>query len=112
MVDLQGPFHISEATLDGTRSSTSESSQDDIIFKRRYSFPLEGLEEDIVDPMWENQIDEIRQSLLDQKYKDNCYAECKPEVLQAFKNIAKRKKMVNRRTQTYLKELLMLDGEE
>lgn len=54
MVDLQGPQHNSDATLDGTRSSTSESSGDDIIFKRRYSFPLEGLEDDVADPVFEN----------------------------------------------------------
>jgi hypothetical protein len=50
--------------------------------------------------------------MIEQKYKDNCYAEPKEEENPAFKNMAKRKKMVNRRTQTYLKELLMLDGED
>ena len=95
---------LGDESPEGTKSSTSESTVDEIIFKRRYSFPIEGLEEDITDQIFQDQIDEIRNSLLDEKYKDNVYAESKPAP-SAMQRMIKRK-MINRRTQTYLRELL------
>lgn len=48
--------------------------------------------------------------LADDEYLiDNCGKEVKPIVAQ---EISKPKKMVSRRTQTYLRELLQLDGYE
>lgn len=41
-------------------------------------------------------------------FTDNVYAECKPEVKPKEE---KRKKTVSRRTQTYLRELLMMEGD-
>jgi hypothetical protein len=52
---------------------------------------------------------------MDEKYRDNCYAEPKPLIDESMvkKPIHQRKKkLVNRRTQTYLRELLWLDGED
>ena len=81
--------------MDDTRSETTDDSIQELIFKRRYSFPIDGLEEDVVDPVFEQTVDEIRQAIKDEKYKDNCYADPMPETLHRIP--AKRKKMVNRK---------------
>jgi hypothetical protein len=78
MEDMVNAHQASDLTLDGTQSSTSDHSSDGYILKRRYSFPLEGLEEDVIDPIFEDQLDRIRQSLLEDRFKDNVYAEPKP----------------------------------
>lgn len=54
--------------------------------------------------------------MLDERYKDNCYADVKPSAAEIAARSAgkhvRKKKLVNRRTQTYLRELLWLEGEE
>ena len=52
MIDMVNQHH-SEDTLDGTRSETTEDSTEEYIFRRRYSFPIEGLEQDVLDPQFE-----------------------------------------------------------
>jgi len=77
---------------------------------RRYSFPmsptrLKNLPNTLV---FERAIDDIKDANQDFLI-DNCYTDTKP-VLDPF---AKRKvKTVSRRTQTYLRELLQVEGEE
>ena len=44
---------------------------------------------------------------MDELYKDNCYKDVKPKE-EASKLHTRKKKMVNRRTQTYLRELLCI----
>lgn len=77
--------------------------------ERRYSWPLlKKIQTNIQVDKFEGQIDDIMAA--DDEYLiDNCGKEVKP-LLQ--KEISKPKKMVSRRTQTYLRELLQLDGYE
>jgi len=49
MEDLTGENKSNDDTRSRSKSDLGEDS-DDYIFKRRYSFPLEGLEEDVLDP--------------------------------------------------------------
>ena len=77
---------------------------------RRYSFPLTPRRIDEIPnvPLFERQISDIKQATKDFLI-DNVYTETKP-ILDPF---AKRKvKTVSRRTQTYLRELLQVEGEE
>ncbi len=53
----------------------------------------------------------MRTALIDDKYFDNCYAVPKKISLKTKKQHIRKKKMVNRRTQTYLRELLLVEGE-
>jgi len=77
---------------------------------RRYSFPLTPRRQTHLPNtlVFEKQISDIKQAQTDFLI-DNVYADTKP-VLDPF---AKRKvKTVSRRTQTYLRELLQVEGEE
>lgn len=51
-------------------------------------------------------------AIIEQKYKDNVYKEVKIEKIIPSKVHVRKKKMLNRRTQTYLRELLWAEGEE
>ena len=78
---------------------------------RRHSFPmLGGIEDDVADPFFREQLDRIKEAVLEDAQKDNVYAEVKQDVGKTQHQ--KKKKLVNRRTQTYLRELLQLDGED
>jgi hypothetical protein len=52
--------HAANQSLTDTRSETTDDSIEELVFKRRYSFPIDGLEEDIVDPVFEQTVDEIK----------------------------------------------------
>ena len=67
--------------------------------------------EAIADAAFEAQLDKIKNAMLDDKYFDNCYAAPKKVNLRAKKGYTRKKKMVNRRTQTYLRELLKVENE-
>jgi uncharacterized protein YdaU (DUF1376 family) len=80
---------------------------------RRYSYPLIGkTNEEVLDPFFSNQMTRIKHAVIDEQFKDNVYAEAKKEDIFGRNHHIRKKKMVNRRTQTYLRELLQLDGEE
>mmetsp|Transcript_7232 Transcript_7232/g.12214 ORF Transcript_7232/g.12214 Transcript_7232/m.12214 type:complete len:83 (-) Transcript_7232:1420-1668(-) len=49
--------------------------------------------------------------MLDSKYFDNVYAEVKRSTNVKRSLNHRKKKLVNRRTQTYLRELLQIEGE-
>ena len=67
---------------------------------------------EVADPFFANQVNKIRKAVIDEKYKDNVVGEPK-KMDQELQNMhVRKKKMVNRRTQTYLRELLQLEGEE
>jgi len=92
----------------------SEDSQYDIIKNRRYSYPMINInEEELLDPLFGNQLTRIREAVIDELYKDNVYRDVKPkeDSIKVGQHIRK-KKMVNRRTQTYLRELLHLRKED
>lgn len=61
------------------------------------------------DPGFKAQIQEIKRANLEFMTQDNVYAECKPTDKPKEE---KKKKTVSRRTQTYLRELLMMEGDE
>jgi hypothetical protein len=62
----------------------------------------------VPDPHFKRTIQEIQQA--NKEYlQDNVYADVKPEPLTKEQ---RKKKTVSRRTQTYLRELLMLDGDD
>lgn len=71
---------------------------------------LGGIEDDVADPFFREQLDKIKEAVLEDAQKDNVYAEVKQEIGKTQHQ--KKKKLVNRRTQTYLRELLQLDGED
>lgn len=77
------------------------------IRERRYSWPLlVEVKREITTDKFENQLDLIAHA--DDEYLiDNCGREVKQK---APVDMPKSKKMVSRRTQTYLKELLQIDG--
>lgn len=77
---------------------------------RRYSFPMSPTRQKNLPNtlLFERQIEDIKQATTDFLI-DNVYTETRPK-LEPF---AKRKiKTVSRRTQTYLRELLQVEGEE
>jgi hypothetical protein len=83
---------------------------------RRFSYPLASMkrtEEEVADPFFANQMTKIKTSILDERYRNNCGAEVKRivPVGKGQQPHVRKKKMVNRRTQTYLRELLQLRGE-
>lgn len=66
-------------------------------FTRRYSFPmLGGIEDDVADPSFKEQLDKIKEAAFEEQYKDNVYADVKPESGKTQHQ--KKKKLVNRRT--------------
>lgn len=86
----------------------SDDSQYDVIRNRRYSYPLIKItNEEMADPVFTNQVTRIRDAVMDELYKDNCYTSVKPRE-EVSKIHTRKKKMVNRRTQTYLRELLCI----
>lgn len=100
----------------GDEHNDGPSEDDEIIdiedceFKkqRRYSYPLSPRSNIMVpDPRFKAQILEI-QDANKEFLQDNVYAECKPADKTKE---TKRKKTISRRTQTYLRELLMMDGD-
>jgi hypothetical protein len=81
---------------------------------RRFSFPLASMkrtEEEVSDPFFAAQMTKIKTSIIDERYRDNCGAEVKRVAPLGKQGHVRKKKMVNRRTQTYLRELLQLRGE-
>jgi hypothetical protein len=77
--------------------------------QRRYSYPMMTREEDLeIDPMFVKHVDDIKEAAGDYLI-DNCLF----DVIEPVKDKNKKKvKTVSRRTQTYLRELLTLEGEE
>lgn len=77
--------------------------------ERRYSWPLPREQEDIdMDPAFLHHVEDIKLAAEDYLI-DNVYTDVKPKDLKKEK---RKVKTVSRRTQTYLRELLTLDGEE
>lgn len=78
--------------------------------QRRNSYPLMVREEREIeiDPMFIKHVDDIKEAAGDYLI-DNCLT----DVLEPIKDKTKKKvKTVSRRTQTYLRELLTVEGEE
>jgi len=101
-----------EAQGDNDFASGSTQWNDDVkryIRERRYSWPiLKETRKGITVDQFEQQVDDI--ILADQEYLiDNCGKEVKKQQEQ---QLEKPKKTASRRTQTYLRELLQLDGHE
>ena len=49
--------------------------------QRRYSFPMHGrVEDEVIDPFFGNQLTRIKNAIIEEQYRDNCYAEVKVEV--------------------------------
>mmetsp|Transcript_10910 Transcript_10910/g.16557 ORF Transcript_10910/g.16557 Transcript_10910/m.16557 type:complete len:258 (-) Transcript_10910:1759-2532(-) len=91
----------------------SEDSQYEVLMHRRYSFPFpKQIHADLIaGEGFAQEIEKMRVALIDDKYFDNCYAVPKKIFLKSKKQHVRKKKMVNRRTQTYLRELLLVQGE-
>lgn len=100
-----------EAEGDNLNSGTTQWADDvkRFIRERRYSWPLlQEVKREITTNQFENQLDLIANA--DEDYLiDNCGREVKQKPVA---DLPKSKKMVSRRTQTYLKELLQIDGLE
>ena len=82
--------------------------------ERRFSYPLASVtrtEEDVADPFFANEVTKIKTSIIEERYRDNCGVEVKKIIPPGKQPHVRKKKMVNRRTQTYLRELLQLRGE-
>lgn len=77
--------------------------------KRRFSFPMmvSALKDYEVDPFFVGHVDDIKMAAEDYLI-DNCITDIKEE---APDKIKRKVKTVSRRTQTYLRELLTLEGE-
>ena len=105
------PTNGTDGTVEDEESDESAFSMRGAALVRRHSFPmLGGIEDDVADPFFREQLDKIKEAVLEDSQKDNVYAEVKPETPKTQHQ--KKKKLVNRRTQTYLRELLQLDGED
>jgi hypothetical protein len=105
------PTNGTDGTVEDEESDESVFSMGGAALVRRHSFPmLGGIEDDVADPFFREQLDKIKEAVLEDSQKDNVYAEVKPEAPKTQHQ--KKKKLVNRRTQTYLRELLQLDGED
>lgn len=92
---------------ENSRNDSDEDSEYPRV--RRHSFPLSPRSYAAVpDPHFKKSIREIQQA--NKEYlQDNVYADVKPEPLSKEQ---RKKKTVSRRTQTYLRELLMLEGDD
>lgn len=89
----------------------SDDSQYDVIRNRRYSYPMIKItDEEIACPFFANKLTRIKDSFADELYKDNCYKSVKP--WEEPDNQTHKPKMVNRRTQTYLRELLCIKNDD
>ena len=112
MEDLSAePTNGTDGTMEDEESDESINSLGGAALVRRHSFPmLGGIEDDVADPFFREQLDRIKEAVLEDAQKDNVYAEVKQDVGKTQHQ--KKKKLVNRRTQTYLRELLQLDGED
>lgn len=112
MEDLSAePTNGTDGTMEDEDSDESMNSLGGAALVRRHSFPmLGGIEDDVADPFFREQLDRIKEAVLEDAQKDNVYAEVKQDVGKTQHQ--KKKKLVNRRTQTYLRELLQLDGED
>jgi len=105
------PTNGTDGTMEDEESDESMNSLGGAALVRRHSFPmLGGIEDDVADPFFREQLDRIKEAVLEDAQKDNVYAEVKQDVGKTQHQ--KKKKLVNRRTQTYLRELLQLDGED
>jgi hypothetical protein len=62
------------------------------------------------DKFFKHQVNKIKKAVIEEKYRDNVYAVPKKKIVE--KQHVRKKKMVNRRTQTYLRELLQLEEEK
>lgn len=134
MEDLKGPkkrwISSNSGGTDGTRIDDSYSDDSDeymssprvlekndpqysTIQHRRMSFPFDRPEmaQKIEDPAFFLEMTKIRRAIEEEFQKDNCYREVKPPQ-KVTKTFVRKKKMVNRRTQTYLRELLWVEGED
>ena len=88
----------------------SDDSQYDVIRNRRYSYPMiKIIDEEIADPIFANKLTRIKDSFADELFKDNCYKSVKPWEAPETRH---KPKMVNRRTQTYLRELLCIKNDD
>lgn len=83
------------------------------IMHRRMSYPFDKADvaQKVEDPAFFLEITKMRRAIQEEYQKDNCYREVKPPQ-KATKTFVRKKKMVNRRTQTYLRELLWVEGED
>ena len=111
-------------TTDGTKADECFddcNSQSDLVHsndsryhflnqKKRFSFPFNHYfnfeikkDLDFID-----EVEKIKEAFLEEKYKDNCYFEVKNDkrYMQNSHVHIRKKKLINRRTQTYLRELL------
>lgn len=56
----------------------SDDSKYDILHRRRYSYPLIGkTNEEVLDPFFSNQLTKIKNAVIEERYKDNVYADVK-----------------------------------
>lgn len=76
-----------------------------------YPFDKADMVQKVEDPAFFLEITKMRRAIQEEYQKDNCYREVKPPQ-KATKAFVRKKKMVNRRTQTYLRELLWVEGED
>lgn len=77
------------------------------------SFPFDrpDMAQKVEDQAFFLEMTKMRRAIVEEYQKDNCYREVKPPQ-KASKTFVRKKKMVNRRTQTYLRELLWVEGED
>ena len=87
----------------------SEDSVSEVQPTRRMSHPT--LEKDFEDPLFANEMGRIRKTMQELRYFNNCYAEPKP-IDVPDRTFKRKKRLIHRRTQTYLRELLWKPGEE
>ena len=79
--------------------------------EKRYSYPLlPKARVDVQDPQFRETLQQIKQAE-EEVLDDNVYAECKAPDKNKEQN-QNRKKTISRRTQTYLRELLQMEGDD
>lgn len=82
MEDLSAePTTGTDGTLDDDESDESMNSLGGVALVRRHSFPmLGGIEDDVADPFFREQLDKMKEAILEDAQKDNVYAEVKQDV--------------------------------
>lgn len=82
MEDLSAePTNGTDGTIEDEESDESIDSLGGAALVRRHSFPmLGGIEDDVADPFFREQLDRMKEAALEDAQKDNVYAEVKQDV--------------------------------